>query len=155
MMREKRVIDKKNGTGMIKVIFLIIVLFTVSYFLYTNYFGKNSEENEVIIIENESFLSGFEVVNDEVHIYCEVSLKNNNSDTKKVRLIGEFQNEVENELLKEGELEACFMEDMTNNIIIEGDSVLKHIRIDFVGEYARNPHMSNRLLPTIEIVEIE
>lgn len=147
--------DRENGKKRMKIIFFIIIMLIIDYLLYIAYFEKNEQKSEVVVLKDESFLSEFEVIKDEVHIYCEVSLKNNSSDTKKIKLTGDFQKEAENGLLKEDSLKAYFIEFGTDNVVIEGNSSIKHIKIDFAGEYAGNPHMRNRLLPDIEVVEIK
>lgn len=148
-------LDKEKGTKRMKIIFLMVIIFIVACGIYLIYSRKNAERCNVVILEKESFLSGFEVINNEVHIYCEVSLKNSSSDAKKVKLTGNFRKEVKSGLLKEDSLEACFTEFGADNIVVEGNSSKKNIKIDFMGEYAGNPHMRNRLLPDIEVVEIK
>ena len=47
------------------------------------------------------------------------------------------------------------MEEASNAIVIEGNSTLKYVKIEFVGEYAGNAIMSNRLLPQIRVIEMD
>lgn len=138
------------------ILITIIVLF-IGLFIkesgFTNMTKQEVEGCEVVIVEDESFLSDFEVIDNEVHIYCEISLKNNNSDSKEVKLIGNFQKEVDNGLLIEDNLEAYFIEEAADSIVVEGDSNIRNVKVEFVGEYGGNPAMSNRMLPCIEVIE--
>lgn len=111
--------------------------------------------SKVVVIDDESFFDEFEVIDNEVHIYCVVSLKNNSSESKKVKLLGNFQEEVDIGLLKEDNLEAYFMEDASSTIVIDGNSTIKYIKVEFVGEYAGKAIMRNRLLPQIKVIEID
>lgn len=147
--------NKKKVYIMKTIVLMLIALVIILAFLYMNYFRKNTEDGAVEIVKDESFLSEFEVTDNEVHIYCVVSLRNNSSSSKAVKLAGNFEKEVENGLLKEDSLEAYFIEDNNNSVIIAGDSDIKYIKIEFVGEYAGNAALSNRTLPYIEVIEIE
>lgn len=149
--------NKKKAYRMKTINLTLIALIIILAFclLYMNYFRKNAEDGAVVIVKDESFLSEFEVTNNEVHIYCVVSLKNNSSSSKEVKLAGNFEKEAENGLLKENNLEAYFIEDNTNSVVIAGNSDIKYIEIEFVGEYAGNAALSNRMLPYIEVIEIK
>lgn len=128
---------------------MAVSLFIMVLILITGTLILSLAKNRVIVINDDSFLDGFEVIDNEVHIYCVVSLKNNSSDSKKVKILGDFQEEVAIGLLKENELEAC------NTIVIDGNSTLKYINIEFVGEYAGNAIMSSRRLPQISVVVVD
>ncbi len=142
-------LDKRKSVYII--ISFIIVILTVIISCYLKFFTKN----EVIVIEEESFFDDFEIVNDEVHIYCIVSLRNYSINDKKIKISGNFQEEVNIGLLKESDLEAYFMEEASNAIVIEGNSTLKYVKVEFVGEYAGNAILSNRSLPQIKVIEID
>lgn len=145
---------KKRGSYVMKIVLLVIAIILIIFCL----FYKNNLENfvnnsEVKIIENKSFLSDFEVIKNEVHIYCVVSLENNSSETKKIKLVGNFENEVDNGLLISNNLEAHFIEADSNVINIEGASNINYLKIEFVGECAGGSVMSSRSLPQIDIIE--
>lgn len=145
---------KKRGSYVMKIVLLVIAIILIIFCL----FYKNNLENfvnnsEVKIIENKSFLSDFEVIKNEVHIYCVVSLENNSSETKKIKLVGNFENEVDNGLLISNNLEAHFIEADSNVINIEGTSNINYLKIEFVGECAGGSVMSSRSLPQIDIIE--
>ena len=83
-----------------KIVLLVIAIILIIFCLfYKNNLANFVNNSEVKIIENKSFLSDFEVIKNEVHIYCVVSLENNSSETKKIKLVGNFENEVDNGLL--------------------------------------------------------
>ena len=145
---------KKRGSYVKGIVFLVIaIILIVVCLFYKNNLANIVKNSEVEIIENKSFLSDFEVIGNEVHIYCVVSLENNSSESKKIKLLGNFENEVDNGLLTSGILEAHFIEADSNVINIEGSSNINYLKIEFVGECAGGSVMSSRSLPQIDIVE--
>ena len=145
---------KKRGSYVMKIVLLVIAIILIIFCLfYKNNLANFVNNSEVKIIENKSFLSDFEVIKNEVHIYCVVSLENNSSETKKIKLVGNFENEVDNGLLISNNLEAHFIEADSNVINIEGNSNINYLKIEFVGECAGGSVMSSRSLPQIDIIE--
>ena len=145
---------KKRGRYVMKIVLLVIASILIIFCLfYKNNLANFVNNSEVKIIENKSFLSDFEVIKNEVHIYCVVSLENNSSETKKIKLVGNFENEVDNGLLISNNLEAHFIEADSNVINIEGTSNINYLKIEFVGECAGGSVMSSRSLPQIDIIE--
>lgn len=145
---------KKRGSYVMKIVLLVIAIILIIFCLfYKNNLANFVNKSEVKIIENKSFLSDFEVIKSEVHIYCVVSLENNSSVTKKIKLVGNFENEVDNGLLISNNLEAHFIEADSNVINIEGTSNINYLKIEFVGECAGGSVMSSRSLPQIDIIE--
>lgn len=145
---------KKRGSYVMKIVLLVIAIILIIFCLfYKNNLANFVNKSEVKIIENKSFLSDFEVIKSEVHIYCVVSLENNSSETKKIKLVGNFENEVDNGLLISNNLEAHFIEADSNVINIEGTSNINYLKIEFVGECAGGSVMSSRSLPQIDIIE--
>lgn len=145
---------KKRGSYVMKIVLLVIAIILIIFCLfYKNNLANFVNDSEVKIIENKSFLSDFEVIKNEVHIYCVVSLENNSSETKKIKLVGNFENEVDNGLLISNNLEAHFIEADSNVINIEGTSNINYLKIEFVGECAGGSVMSSRSLPQIDIIE--
>ena len=145
---------KKRGSYVMKIVLLVIAIILIIFCLfYKNNLANFVNNSEVKIIENKSFLSDFEVIQNEVHIYCVVSLENNSSETKKIKLVGNFENEVDNGLLISNNLEAHFIEADSNVINIEGTSNINYLKIEFVGECAGGSVMSSRSLPQIDIIE--
>lgn len=145
---------KKRGSYVMKIVLLVIAIILIIFCLfYKNNLANFVNNSEVKIIENKSFLSDFEVIKNEVHIYCVVSLENNSSETKKIKLVGNFENEVDNGLLISNNLEAHFIEADSNVINIEGTSNINYLKIEFVGECAGGSVMSSRCLPQIDIIE--
>lgn len=144
---------KNRGSYVMKIVLLVTAGILFICLLCKNNLTKFTTNSEVKIIENKSFLSDFEVVGNEVHIYCIVSLENNNSESKKIKLVGNFENEVDNGLLISNNLEAHFIEADSNVINIDGNSNINYLKIEFVGECAGGSVMSGRNLPQIDIVE--
>lgn len=150
--------NKKGQVSIAKVIvfiLLVCVAVLVCGLLYLKSGKSSKTEASVSILKEESYLHDFEVINNEVHIYYEISLKNNSSTVKEVKLAGNFPKEAEIGLLKETRLEAYFINNDASSITIQGNATLQNIMIDFVGEYAGNPQMNSRLLPDIEVIEID
>lgn len=114
-----------------------------------------TQEDEVILIEDKSYLSDFEVTGDKVHIYCVVSLENTGDSSENIKLIGDFENEVGTGLLRSGVLEAHFMDEDSDTITLDGNSSINYVKVEFVGEYAGTSTMSSKELPSIEIVTEE
>ena len=122
---------KKRGSYVMKIVLLVIAIILIIFCLfYKNNLANFVNNSEVKIIENKSFLSDFEVIKNEVHIYCVVSLENNSSETKKIKLVGNFENEVDNGLLISNNLEAHFIEADSNVINIEGTSNINYLKLD-------------------------
>lgn len=144
---------KNRGSYVMKIVLLVTAGILFICLLCKNNLTKFTNNSEVKIIENKSFLSDFEVIGNEVHIYCIVSLENNNSESKKIKLVGNFENEVDNGLLISNNLEAHFIEADSNVINIDGNSNINYLKIEFVGECAGGSVMSGRNLPQIDIVE--
>lgn len=145
----KSMVDKNRRVYTIISVVLIGIAVIIGGCLFI------SSRSKVTVIADESYLDEFEVIDQEVHIYCTVSLRNRSDDDKTVRLRGDFQEEVDIGLLKEKHLEAIFMEGGSNTITIQGNSTVKNIEVEFVGEYAGNAVMSSRLLPQMKVIEVE
>lgn len=141
-------LDKRRSVYII-IIFIAVIASIMIYRLII------IAKDRVSVINKESFFDEYEIIDDEVHIYCMISLRNNSSKTKKVKILGDFQKEVDIGLLKENNLEAYFVEEASSVIVIDGNSTLKYVKVEFVGEYAGNAIMSNRLLPQIKVIEID
>lgn len=134
---------------------IIIVVCLIGLLLY-GYLGGGSflEKSEVVILEAGSFLNDFEVIGDAVHVRCTVSLENRGSDPATVKLVGDFSQEVEGGLLKEGTLAGHFVEQDADRIRVDGNSQLKYLGVEFVGEFAGNAKMSSKLFPAITVMEV-
>lgn len=141
-------LDKRRSVYII-IIFIAVIASIIIYRLII------IAKDRVTVMNKESFFDEYEIIDDEVHIYCMISLRNNSSKTKKVKILGDFQKEVDIGLLKENNLEAYFVEEASSVIVIDGNSTLKYVKVEFVGEYAGNAIMSNRLLPQIKVIEID
>ena len=135
---------------------IIIVVCLIGLLLY-GYLGGGSffEKSEVVILEEGSFLNDFEVIGDAVYIRCTVSLENRGSDPATVKLVGDFSQEVEGGLLKEGTLAGHFVEQDADRIQVDGNSQLKYLEVEFVGKFAGNAKMSSKLFPAITVMEVK
>lgn len=140
---------KKKEKILVKLIFLAFIVCSVAYLIYIN-----KKSSNVVIIEEKSFLSDFEIINNEVHIYCIVSLENKSKNSEEVELIGDFKKEVDWGLVKENSLKAHFMKDDTYTVIVDANSTMEYVEVEFIGEFAGNAKMSSRSLPVIEVSNV-
>ena len=124
--------------------------------LLYGYLGGGSllGKREVVILEDRSLLNDFEVIGDAVYVRCTVSLENRGSDPATVKLVGDFSQEVEGGLLKEGTLAGHFVEQDADRIQVDGNSQLRYLEVEFVGEFAGNAKMSSKLFPAITVMEV-
>ena len=142
--------ERKNKIVII-IVGLLCFIVVLSYFIW-HFFSDN--EDKVIILQEKSYLSEYEVINDEVHIYCVVSLYNQGNSAANVKLIGDFSQEVKGGLLVESELEAHFTDLSADYVTIESETSMDYVNIEFVGKYAGTSQMSSRNLPAIRILNV-
>ena len=142
--------ERKNTIAII-IVGLLCVVVGLIYFIW-HFFSDN--EDNVIILQEKSYLSEYEVINDEVHIYCVVSLYNQGDSAADIKLIGDFSQEVKGGLLAESELEAYFTDLSADYVTIERGASMDYLNIEFVGKYAGTSQMSSRNLPAIRILNV-
>ena len=108
---------------------------------------------EIKLNEEKSYFSDFKIENDKVYIYCTLFIENKSDAEKVISLNASFEKDVENGLLKEALISGCSLDESTQKFQLQkGENQLDVV---FVGEYAGADKKHDRLLPEIEIIEIE
>lgn len=124
------------------------------------------------VVKDTSYFSDYKVDGEKVYIYCAVTIKNSSSEEKTFKLNALFNDDVKLGLIKNSDLKGYKANPDEIKLLINGD--LKGSNIDlsndaftigkkdsgtfpvvFVGEFAGTNKKHDRLLPTIEITEIE
>ena len=140
-----------------KMILIIIILFVtivvgIILIINNNETNKTNEANEaMVLIENESFKDGFDITDNNVYIHCRLTFENRSNSDVKIRINAAFDEDEKNGLLKQKNLYGIFTENNSNEYVVRANEKLRLINVDFVGEYAGNNQMANRLLPNINI----
>ena len=106
--------------------------------------------NAIEIDRKGSWLSNYEINENKVVVYCVVRVVNHSSEEKAFYIHGDFRTDQENGLLVERFLTACELGNDNTVFRISGNSSII-LKIRFVGTYAGNPVMVNRILPSISL----
>lgn len=117
--------------------------------------GHQKKINNVSVVDDESHLIDFNVIDNKVHINCCITLENNTLEEKIIKLSSVDKDDVDIGLLKDSHLYAIDENgnEFTGNISPKTKS---KYNVTFVGEYGGNMQKSNRLVPgkiSVEIVE--
>ena len=111
------------------------------------------QAKEIELNEEKSYFSDFKIENDKVYIYCTLFIENKSDAEKVISLNASFEKDVENGLLKEALISGCSLDESTQKFQLQkGENQLDVV---FIGEYAGADKKHDRLLPEIEIIEIE
>ena len=130
-----------------KLLCVLALFFTVMLFGCNK---DNNTHNFILLDETASYFSDFEVVGDNVYIYCTVVLTNTTSKECMFRIKGFFEDDVKGHLLLEGELYAYDKEKETVFSLRANEK--KTFEICFSGKFGGREKKNNRLLPEIEII---
>ena len=106
--------------------------------------------NEIKINRDLSYFSGFEVIDDKVHIKCYITLENSYRTEKTVRLSMNSPDDVALGLLKNSPIKALSDDGSEIDWLIDPTST-KSFNVIFVGEFAGKQEKTDRLLPEITI----
>ena len=108
---------------------------------------------DIKLNEEKSYFSDFKIENDKVYIYCTLFIENKSDTEKVISLKASFEKDVENGLLKEVLVSGYSLDESTQEIKLQkGENQLD---VAFIGKYAVGDKKHDRLLPNIEITEIE
>ena len=122
-----------------------ILIMAIILILLTCSCGKKGMSIDV----EESFFSSFDVENEKVYIYCNVLIKNPNRGESEITLVGVFEDDVKNGLLKEANLKGYSTDGTTSTFkVAQGDN---WIEVVFVGEFSEKNEKLDRSLPVIQI----
>ena len=115
---------------------------------------KPSELNEPYLVEDESFLHGFQIIEDTVVYSCYLTLYNPEPDPVTVEMIGNFTVDYKRGLITENPLLAFSADDppVSEFVLKPGENSFD---ILFAAPHGSAETKSNRLLPKIEIVCVD
>ena len=132
-----------------------IVLLLCCCNIFISCISMKNEKNDLEIINEESWLSDFEVIDDKVLVKCIITIKNNTGNNIKYKINAISKEDVATGLLKNEILEG-FKEDLVNNIFnISANETIKY-KIVFVGDFAGNILKRDRNIPDkINIIILE
>ena len=127
------------------VVFICIACMALSLFSCQSSYIKLDKE--------DSFFSDFKVEDDKVYIYCTLFIENQSDIEKNVVLKASLDNDAKNGLLKEAVIDGYSVDRSTKTFKLKAGE--NQIDVVFNGDYAGNEEKIDRLLPDIEIIEIE
>lgn len=128
----------------------LIIGIVVTFIIFCLWFAQ---EREITVDTEESFYSSFNVDGNKVYIHCNILIKNPNQNEVNVALAGTFNDDAENGLLKNPILDGYSSNCQTKTFILQrGDNWLDVV---FIGEYAGKNQKCDRLLPEIQIIEVQ
>lgn len=105
-------------------------------------------EQRVLLVQEESFFSDYEIKDGRVILTCYLTFYNPYSSEVKVNVYGDFSKDVENGLLKSSELIGhCDGEEI---LVLSPEKT--SIYVTFIGDYGGVPQKHNRELPDIEVI---
>ena len=111
------------------------------------------QAKNVKLNEGKSYFSDFKMENDKVYIYCTLFIENKSDTEKVISLNASFEKDVELGLLKEALVSGYSLDESTQEFKLQkGENQLD---VAFIGKYAGVNKKHDRLLPDIEITEIE
>ncbi len=87
---------------------VILCVFLISLFSACDKASDNRGLNMPFLVEEESFLSSFEVVGKDVFFYCHVTIKNPSLEEKRIYILGDFSEDVNGGLIIESEILGCY-----------------------------------------------
>ena len=108
---------------------------------------------DIKLNEEKSYFSDFKIENDKVYIYCTLFIENKSDTEKVISLKASFEKDVEIGLLKEALVSGYSLDESTQEFQLKKGE--NQVDVVFVGEYAGVDKKNDRLLPNIEITEIE
>ena len=108
---------------------------------------------DIKLNEEKSYFSDFKIENDKVYIYCTLFIENKSDTEKVISLNASFEKDVELGLLKEALVSGYSLDESTQEFKLQkGENQLDVV---FIGKHAGADKKHDRLLPDIEITEIE
>ena len=128
----------------------LLLLGTVVILLY---FVNNMKNIEVSVNKEDSFFWSYDIVDNQVHIECYITLKNNTETDKTVTITAHFPNDVENRLLKYADLVAVDENGETAKFVVPA-GVEQPFEVIFVGEWCGGNEKNDKLLPNLDITII-
>ena len=125
--------------------FLFIVCMMLSLF--------SCQSKQIKLNEEKSYFSDYKIENDKVYIYYTLFIENKSDAEKDISLKASFEKDVENGLLKKALVSGYSLDEITQEFQLQKGE--NQVDVIFIGEYAGADKKHDRLLPDIEIAEIE
>lgn len=116
-------------------------------------FSCRRDVKELILLREKSCFSEFSIVEDQVLIRCEITVKNPFDAPQQFTLEAVLPEDVKGGLLKKERITGWDKSLEETAFTIEGEKE-EHFTVIFVGAFAGNPQKQNRNLPEITISRI-
>lgn len=136
---------------MIKISLLLVLLVTI--FIVILMCIANRNKQSIYLNEKKSYLSEFNIVDDEVHITCYVTICNTYNTNKTVLIKGDFSNEVKSGLMSDEVLYAIDSKERKSEFTLRPKEE-KSFYVTFIGSFSGTKQMTSRRLPPITIEEV-
>ena len=127
------------------VVFMCIVCMSVLLF--------SCQSSGLQLDREDSFFSDFKVEGEKVYIYCTLFIENQSGSEKNVAFKASLDNDVKNGLLREAVIDGYAVDGSTTIFKLQNGE--NQIDVVFIGDYAGTEEKRDRLLPDIEIIEME
>jgi hypothetical protein len=121
--------------------------------LLVGFFVGCNDAKEIFVVDNQSFLLGFEIRDGNVYAKCRIVINNSSDKAQKIQLVGDFSKEVEQGLLRTAEIVASAEDYETDFFeVLPGENKLI---VYFIGENGTADTKPDRLLPPMEIIVLK
>lgn len=134
-----------------KILLAAIILIIAFVIIWICIAGQNKQS--IYVNEEESYLSEFNIVDDEVQIICYITFCNTGDVSKTILVKGDFSDSVENGIISDGTLYAVDFEKNKCRYTLQPNEE-KGFYVTFIGEFAGTEQMTSRQLPPISIEEV-
>lgn len=111
------------------------------------------QAKDIKLNEKKSIFSDYKIENDKVYIYCTLFIGNKSDTEKVISLKASFVKDVEDGLLKEALVSGVSLDESTQEFQLQKGE--NQVDVVFIGESAGADKKHDKLLPDIEITEIE
>ena len=132
---------------------LWIIIMTALVILFSLLFSRGQTAEKLILIREKSFFSEYSIVEDQVLIRCEITVKNSYDTSRQFTLEAALPEDMKGGLLKEETL-IGWNESLEKTVFTIGERREEQYIVVFVGTFAGNKQKQNRSLPEITITDI-
>lgn len=117
--------------------------------------GTEAEQAEACRVDyDNSYFSDFQIADGQVEFYCRLCIVNESDDTRSVKIMGDFEDDVSADLVCERYIYASLQGDKTAEVftLAPGENFFD---VSFAGEQGDSTQKTDRLLPPITIYDEE
>lgn len=107
-----------------------------------------------MVLDEKSLYEDFEIFDNQVTIFCSVTVQNDSKHAKEFQMLADFTEDVKTGLLTEANLVGYQKDTNRDTFKIEGEQECTY-QVVFTGDFAGTMKIENRNLPKIELIEIE